>query len=102
MAGKDGGATVSGGADEITRAVMAGLDPAIHVLASRCQVVDARHKAGHDESELRYSLFCHSPELAAVELVGRGKRLLVDEPDEARVLVGRRVREREALYILRI
>jgi len=29
--------------------VMAGLVPAIHVLA-RKEVVDARHKAGHDES----------------------------------------------------
>jgi hypothetical protein len=30
---------------------MAGLDPAIHVFASaRKQDVDARHKAGHDES----------------------------------------------------
>jgi hypothetical protein len=28
---------------------MAGLDPAIHVLA-QLQDVDARHKAGHDES----------------------------------------------------
>ena len=33
--------------------VMAGLDPAIHVLCLRpaCQDVDARHKAGHDGVE---------------------------------------------------
>jgi hypothetical protein len=31
-------------------AVMAGLVPAIHVLASQ-EDVDARHKAGHDEVE---------------------------------------------------
>jgi hypothetical protein len=30
--------------------VMAGLVPAIHVLA-RKKVVDARHKAGHDDAE---------------------------------------------------
>jgi hypothetical protein len=30
---------------------MAGLVPAIHVFNSLCQVVDARHKAGHDVSE---------------------------------------------------
>ena len=29
-------------------AVMAGLDPAIHVFASVSQGVDARHEAGHD------------------------------------------------------
>jgi hypothetical protein len=28
---------------------MAGLDPAIHVLAEERQDVDARHKAGHDD-----------------------------------------------------
>ena len=34
-------------------AVMAGLDPAIHVFVPnhRSQDVDARHKAGHDETE---------------------------------------------------
>jgi hypothetical protein len=32
---------------------MAGLVPAIHVLnVARSQVVDARHKAGHDEGEI--------------------------------------------------
>jgi hypothetical protein len=31
--------------------VMAGLVPAIHVFAS-LQVVDARHKAGHDDGSL--------------------------------------------------
>ena len=38
-------------ADELTRAVMAGLVPAIHVLLLllRQTDVDARHKAGHDE-----------------------------------------------------
>jgi len=36
---------------ESTHAVMAGLVPAIHVfVASSKQDVDARHKAGHDES----------------------------------------------------
>jgi hypothetical protein len=30
--------------------VMAGLVPAIHVLATRKKDVDARHKAGHDEN----------------------------------------------------
>ena len=29
--------------------VMAGLDPAIHVLMHGTKDVDARHKAGHDE-----------------------------------------------------
>jgi len=29
--------------------VMAGLVPAIHVLSEERKVVDARHKAGHDE-----------------------------------------------------
>jgi hypothetical protein len=35
----------------ISSTVMAGLDPAIHVLfaATNKQGVDARHKAGHDE-----------------------------------------------------
>jgi hypothetical protein len=28
---------------------MAGLDPAIHVVAAMKQDVDARHKAGHDD-----------------------------------------------------
>jgi hypothetical protein len=28
--------------------VMAGLDPAIHVLLAQTSNVDARHKAGHD------------------------------------------------------
>jgi hypothetical protein len=32
-----------------TYAVMAGLVPAIHVLARGKKDVDARHKAGHDE-----------------------------------------------------
>jgi len=32
-------------------AVMAGLVPAIHVLALRKKDVDARHKAGHDDIE---------------------------------------------------
>jgi hypothetical protein len=31
-------------------AVMAGLVPAIHVFAAETKDVDARHKAGHDES----------------------------------------------------
>jgi hypothetical protein len=30
---------------------MAGLVPAIHVLAKKKKVVHARHKAGHDERE---------------------------------------------------
>jgi hypothetical protein len=30
---------------------MAGLDPAIHVLAQK-EDVDARHKAGHDEGKI--------------------------------------------------
>jgi len=30
---------------------MAGLDPAVHVLAEEKEVVDARHKAGHDGRE---------------------------------------------------
>jgi hypothetical protein len=30
---------------------MAGLDPAIHVLAAGKKDVDARHKAGHDEAK---------------------------------------------------
>jgi hypothetical protein len=32
--------------------VMAGLDPAIHVLGRPKKDVDARHKAGHDEQAL--------------------------------------------------
>jgi hypothetical protein len=32
---------------------MAGLVPAIHVLASNNEVVDVRHKAGHDERKKR-------------------------------------------------
>jgi len=32
--------------------VMAGLDPAIHVLLRAKKDVDARHKAGHDEREV--------------------------------------------------
>src|SRR5580698_5079308 len=42
---------------------------------------------GHSRS--RHHLQCR-----AVELVGRGERQFVDEPDEARVLIGRRVDER--------
>jgi hypothetical protein len=30
---------------------MAGLDPAIHVLATRKEDVDARHEAGHDDGK---------------------------------------------------
>ena len=33
--------------------VMAGLVPAIHVLLDGCKDVDARHKAGHDEVDIR-------------------------------------------------
>jgi hypothetical protein len=36
----------------------------------------------------------------AVDLVGRGERQFVDEPDKARMLVGGRVGEREALDAL--
>jgi hypothetical protein len=35
---------------------MAGLVPAIHVLAAKEKDVDARHKAGHDEFELRVNI----------------------------------------------
>jgi len=31
---------------------MAGLDPAIHVLATTKEDVDARHKAGHDGAKI--------------------------------------------------
>jgi hypothetical protein len=31
---------------------MAGLVPAIHVLEAEKEVVDARHKAGHDDREM--------------------------------------------------
>jgi hypothetical protein len=34
----------------VVEIVMAGLDPAIHVLATK-KDVDARHKAGHDEKK---------------------------------------------------
>src|ERR1700680_3883339 len=37
-----------------------------------------------------------------VDLVGRGQRQLVEEPDEARMLVGGRVRQRKAFDVLRI
>jgi hypothetical protein len=39
--------------------VMAGLVPAIHVSVEVCKDVDARHKAGHDQSKpsLRYFFF---------------------------------------------
>jgi hypothetical protein len=35
---------------KVVFAVMAGLVPAIHVLTTAKEVVDARHKAGHNES----------------------------------------------------
>src|SRR5262245_28145425 len=41
--------------------------------------------------------FCKSAQRSAIDLVGRGERQLVDEPDEARMLIGRPVGEREAL-----
>ena len=44
-----------------------------------------------------YFLLRHNMQGRAVDLVGGGERQFVDEPDEARVLVGRRVGEREAL-----
>ena len=36
---------------------MAGLDPAIHVFLQHGKDVDARHKAGHDEGEVRQAYF---------------------------------------------
>ena len=45
----------------------------------------------------RHPLLRHPLQRRAVELVGRGERQFVDEPDEARVLIGRRVGQREAL-----
>src|SRR5216110_2631625 len=50
---------------------MAGLDPAIHVLAFRKQDVDARHKAGHDERVRRMAF----KTLDSADL--SGKRVLV-------------------------
>ncbi len=37
--------------------VMAGLVPAIHVLASSMKDVDARHKAGHDEIKFQVNAY---------------------------------------------
>ena len=54
-------------------------------------------EAARTLSFLGYSLIGHRVQRRAVELVGRGERQFVDEPDEARVLIGRRVGEREAL-----
>ena len=63
---------------------MAGLDPAIHVLASTEQDMDARHKAGHDEPEQRLPqdnfmplrlIFMGTPDFAVptlLELVAHG------------------------------
>ena len=39
----------------------------------------------------------HPVQRGAVDLVGRGERQFVDEPDEARMLIGGRIGEREAL-----
>jgi len=36
---------------DATDAVMAGLVPAIHVCLFQGEIVDARHKAGHDEAK---------------------------------------------------
>ena len=44
---------------------------------------------------LRHPLLRELAQRRAVDLVGRGERQFVDEPDEARVLVGRRVLQRE-------
>jgi predicted PurR-regulated permease PerM len=50
---------------------MAGLVPAIHVLLPRCsKVVDARHKAGHDERNQRYKYARHRKFLFASPLIG--------------------------------
>ncbi len=38
---------------------MAGLDPAIHVLAIRKKDLDARHRAGHDDVERPYGFADH-------------------------------------------
>jgi hypothetical protein len=40
---------------------MAGLDPAIHVLAKKRKDVDARHEAGHDEFVCLYSFHVLRP-----------------------------------------
>jgi hypothetical protein len=47
---------------------MAGLDPAIHVFAYSKQIVDARHKAGHDEALLEAAPNACSGQLAALLL----------------------------------
>jgi hypothetical protein len=48
--------------------VMAGLDPAIHVFAYSKQIVDARHKAGHDEALLEAAPNARSGQLAVLLL----------------------------------
>jgi hypothetical protein len=47
---RPGGVDIATAGGDVTRLgiVMAGLDPAIHVLANSQKDVDARHKAGHD------------------------------------------------------
>ena len=46
----------------------------------------------------RHAFLRHPPQCRAVDLVGRGERQVVDEEDEARVLIGRRVGKREPLH----
>ncbi len=48
----------------------------------------------------RHAFAGHALERIAVDLVGRGERQLVDEPDEARMRIGRRVGERELLDLV--
>src|SRR5712692_7524859 len=52
---------------------MAGLVPAIHVARFRIEVVDARHKAGYDELEIRKQTLNYSPRTAGAALALPGK-----------------------------
>src|SRR5438309_3549542 len=85
--------------------IMASTRPATAVSNGVC-VMDAstlapllRGRAPRARALLRPTnvLSRHAPQRGAVDLVGGGKRKAVDYPDEARVLVGGRVGERETL-----
>src|SRR5262249_45189686 len=54
----------------------------------------------HPSARVLHPLLGHAMQRVTVDLVGRRERKLVDEPDEARMLVGRGIRQREALDLV--
>ena len=81
----------------------AGRRPALHgrgvraLEAGRCDAIGLKTHSVSQDTRRRDALLRQLAQRRAVDLVGRGERQFVDEPDEARVLIGRRVGERVLL-----